>query len=261
MQKNELKAALARGDMQIGTWLNLGSEVAAHIAGTVGFDWCLIDGEHAPYDISAIQAQLRTLAALKINPVVRVPGGEAWMIKQVLDLGVESLMVPMIDTAQQAHEMVAATRYGPEGIRGMGAMLARATGYGVDVNYTAEVNNQICLLVQAETRLALENLDEIASVEGVDAVFIGPADLSADMGYPGDPGAPQVKAAIKDAVGRVRAAGKSAGIIDFNAADFAYYKEIGVNFLGISADVNLLRSAMSDIVISARAALSYPTNG
>ena len=256
MIENKLKAALARGDMQIGTWLNMGSDAATEMAGNAGFDWCLIDGEHAPFDISVILQQLRVLAACEASPVVRVPVGEAWVIKQVLDLGAQSLLVPMVDTPDQAAAMVAATRYAPNGVRGMGAAVARASGYGADPAYVHHADSQICLLLQAETRTSLENLDAILATEGIDGIFIGPVDLSADMGYPGNPGAPEVKAAIKDAVGRIRAAGKTAGIIHYGVADFAYYQEIGVNFLGVSSEAALLRSAMQNVVASARAALS-----
>ncbi len=255
MTENRLKTALARGDMQVGTWLNLTSPEGAEIAGAAGFDWCLIDGEHGPYDPSQILEKLRVLAAFNANAVVRVPVGEAWVIKQVLDLGVQSLLVPMVDTAAQAADMVAATRYAPEGIRGMGAAVARASIYGTDTEYVANANGQICLLVQAETPTALNNLDEILAVDGVDGIFIGPADLSASMGYPGNPAAPEVRDAIKDAVGRIRAAGKTAGIIHYDAADFAYYKEIGVNFLGVGSDVGLLSAALQDILARAREAV------
>lgn len=255
MQENKLKAALARGEMQFGTWLNLMSPDAAEMAGAAGFDWCLIDAEHAPYDVPAIMTQLRALAPHNTSAVVRVPVGEVWIIKQVLDLGVQSLVVPMIDTAEQAAEMVAATRYAPRGIRGMGAALARASQYGVDTDYIANADTQICLLVQAETRLSLENLDAILAVDGVDGVFIGPSDLSADMGFPGNPDAPEVRAAIKDAVAKIRAAGKAAGFYQYDASNMAYSKEIGVNFMCVCADASLLRAAFHNAVADARKAL------
>ncbi len=256
MQENKLKAALARGEMQIGTWLNLMSDTAAEIAGAAGFDWCLIDAEHAPYDVTMIQSQLRALAPFDTSAVVRLPVGEVWMVKQVLDLGAQTLLVPMIDTADQAREMVAATRYAPRGIRGMGAAVARASGYGRDTEYTAHADSQICLIVQAETRLSLANLDEILAVDGIDGVFIGPADLSADMGYPGNPDAPEVCAAIKAAVAQIRAAGKAAGFFQYDASSMAYSKEIGVNFMCVCADVSLLRAAFENAVADARRDLS-----
>ena len=246
MRKNTLKTALASGDMLTGIWLNMASEAAAEMAGGAGFDWALIDGEHAPYDISAIQAQLRALAGFDISPVVRVPVGEAWVIKQVLDLGVETLLVPMVDSAEQAAAMVAATRYPPHGIRGVGAAVARASGFGRDTGYIAQVNDRICLMVQAESVAALDNLDAIAATDGVDSVFIGPSDLAADMGHPGNPDAPAVQAAIKDAITRIRAAGKVPGILDFNPDRFQMYRDLGVGFLAVTADVILLRAAMQE---------------
>ncbi len=253
MKENRLKAGLARGEMLIGCWLNLGSAAAAEMAGGAGFDWALIDGEHAPYDVTAIQAQLRALAAFEISPVVRVPVGRDWLIKQVLDLGVESLLVPMVEDADQAAALVRATRYPPEGVRGVGAAVARATGYGADGEYIAQVNEQICLIVQAESLRALENLEAIAATPGVDAVFIGPSDLAADMGFAGRPDAPEVQAAITDAIGRIRAVGKAPGLLDFTPERFAGYREMGVGFLAVAADVTLLRGAMQAVARQARA--------
>ena len=252
---NPLKQALTEGRMQIGTWLNLGEATAAEIAGQAGYDWCLIDGEHGPYAPTAILAQLRALAPSRAEPVVRVPVGEPWVIKQVMDLGTRSLLIPMVDTAAQAEQMVRATRYAPEGMRGLGATVARASGYGADTTYVDRANDEVCLLVQAETRTALENLDAIAATPGVDAVFIGPADLSADMGHRGNPGHPEVVQAIADATKRIRAAGKAAGIIHYDTANFAYYQELGITFLGTGADATLLRAAMQGNVKAARAAL------
>ena len=252
---NRLKDALAAHEMQIGLWLNLGDTSAAEIAGQAGYDWCLIDGEHGPYNPTAILGQLRALAPFDAEPVVRVPIGEDWVIKQVMDLGVRSLLIPMVDTPEQAAHLVRATRYAPDGHRGLGAAVARASGYGADTGYVARANDEVCLLVQAETRTALKNLDAIAATEGVDAVFIGPADLSADMGHRGNPGHPEVRAAIADAVARIRAAGKAAGIIHYDTADFAYYRDLGITFLGTGADASLLRAAMQANVASAREAL------
>lgn len=252
---NPLKQALAAGRMQIGLWLNLGDATSAEVAGQAGYDWCLVDGEHGPYDPTAILSQLRALAGTPAQPVVRVPIGEDWVIKQVLDLGVSSLLVPMVDTAEQAAHLVRATRYAPDGHRGMGSAVARASGYGADAGYVARANDDICLIVQAETRTAIDNIDAIAATEGVDAVFIGPADLSADMGHRGNPGAPEVVEAIAHAITRIRAAGKAAGILYYDSANFAYFRDLGVTFLGIGADASLLRAALHGNVAAARAAL------
>lgn len=185
--------------------------------------------------------------------MVRVPIGEEWVIKQVMYLGAQSLLIPMIDTGEQAARMVRATRYASEGVRGLGAAVARASGFGADADadFVATAADQVCLLLQAETRLALENTDDIANTDGVDCVFIGPA----DMGYPGNSGAPEVREAIAHAVSRIKAAGKAAGIIHYDAADFGYYRKFGINFLGTGADASLLRVAMQANVAAARAAI------
>jgi len=183
-----------------------------------------------------------------------VPVGEDWVIKQVLDLGAQTLLVPMVDTAEQADRVVRATRYAPEGVRGLGASVARVSGFGAVADYATTANAEIGVIVQAETRRAIANLDEILAVEGVDCVFIGPADLSADMGYTGNPGAAEVVETIADAVRRIRAAGKAAGIIHYDAAAFGYYAGLGVNFLGVGADVSLLRTAFAGTLETARRA-------
>ncbi|MCK0138894.1 HpcH/HpaI aldolase/citrate lyase family protein [Aliiroseovarius sp. F47248L] len=252
--KNKLKRALAAGEMQVGLWLNLASLSATELVGGTGYDWALIDGEHAPYDPTLIQTQLRTLATFDISPIVRVPVGEDWVIKQVMDLGTQSLLVPMVDTGTQAAQIVAATRYAPDGRRGMGSGVARAARYGQVDEYLTNANDEVCLIVQAETRLAVENIDEIANTDGVDCVFIGPADLSADMGHRGNPGHPDVKAAIAKTVGRVRAAGKAAGILHYDHADFGYYADLGVTFLGVGSEATLLRVALIENLRAARAA-------
>ncbi|MCI2398213.1 HpcH/HpaI aldolase/citrate lyase family protein [Aliiroseovarius subalbicans] len=254
--ENKLKRALAAGEMQLGLWLNLGDAGAAEMAGRAGYDWALIDGEHGPYNPTTILGQLRALGQFPISSVLRVPIGEDWVIKQALDLGVQSLLIPMVDTGAQAAQMVRATRYAPAGVRGMGAAVARASGFGTDNDYVATADAEICLLLQAETRQAIENIDDIAGTEGVDCVFIGPADLSADMGHPGNPAAPEVKEAIAHAVSRIRASGKAAGIIHYDPSDFASYRDLGVTFLGTGSDVSLLRAGMQANLAAARAAVA-----
>lgn len=252
---NPLKAAMQAGQMQIGLWQNSGSALVSEIAGATGFDWCLIDGEHAPWSPDAITSQLRALALGGTHAVVRVPVGEDWVIKQALDMGAQTLLVPMVDTGAQAERVVRATRYAPEGVRGLGAGVARVAGWGRVADYAATANAQIGVIVQAETRAAIENLDDILAVEGVDCVFIGPADLSADMGYLGNPGADEVQAVIADAAARIRAAGKAAGIIHHDAATFPRYLDLGFNFLGVGADVSVMRKGLAATLASARAAM------
>lgn len=250
--RNELKAALAQGKMQIGLWLDLGSPAVAEIAAGAGFDWCLVDGEHGAYDIAAIREQLIAIERRGCASVVRVPANEEWMIKQVLDLGAQSLLIPMVDTAEQARTAARAALYPPEGVRGMGAAVARASGYNAISDYVATANAEICVMVQAESRAALENLDAIAETEGVDVVFIGPADLSADMGYPGQLDAPEVVDAIEDAIGRIRAAGKLAGIVTFNPDEIAPFRDLGVTFLGVGGDVTVLGAALRGLSADTR---------
>ncbi len=240
---NELKLSLSSGRMATGIWLALGSAISAEVSGRAGFDWCLIDGEHMPYDITSIATQVAVLEGLPCQTIVRVPAGEDWILKQVLDLGVQSVMVPMVDTAAQARAVVAATRYPPDGHRGMGG-LGRATHFGAISDYPATANSEICVIVQIESATACKNIEEIAAVDGVDAMFIGPADLSASMGHTGNPGAPEVVAAIKDALERIRSSGKTPGILTFDVDAVAYYRDLGVGMLGVGADILSLASSL-----------------
>ena len=241
---NTLKKTLKSGQVQRGIWLTSGTGILAELAGTAGFDWCLIDGEHGPNTVSEILPQLQALAISGTPAVVRVANAEAWMIKQVLDLGCQTVVVPMVDDAQTADAMARAMRYPPHGNRGMGASLARATGFGAVADYSHTANDQVCLLVQAESAQAVENIDAIAAIEGVDGVFVGPADLSADMGYPGQPDHPEVEAAIDHLIARTVAAGKIAGIITFDECRLNEYAEKGVTFLGVGGDMMVLGSAL-----------------
>ncbi|MGV6811016.1 MAG: HpcH/HpaI aldolase family protein [Brevirhabdus sp.] len=241
---NPLKAALAKGDTALGLWMNLGHPGMAELAAGAGFDFCLIDGEHAPYDPNLILHQLQAMEGAGASAVVRVPVGEAWIIKQVLDLGAQSLLVPMVDSGDEAAQMVRATRYAPAGIRGQGASVTRSAAYGRRADYTANANDEICLIVQAESRAAIEDIDAIAAVDGVDAVFIGPSDLSADMGHLGNTTHPEVAEAIAHGFARIRAAGKAGGIIANSADQIMTYMQMGANFVAVGSDVILLRQAM-----------------
>ncbi|MBO6602146.1 MAG: HpcH/HpaI aldolase/citrate lyase family protein [Roseicyclus sp.] len=242
--KNDLKSAINAGILQRGLWLNLGSDLATEIAGLAGFDWCLIDAEHAPFDPGTIRSQLIALAGTGTAPVVRVPINRDWVLKQVLDLGVQTVLVPMVDTAAQAHAAVRACRYPPEGARGMGAGVARAGGFGALADYAGNANDEICVLVQAESRAALKNLDAICAVDGVDGVFIGPADLAADMGFRDDLDNPAVLEAVDGAIATIIGQGKSAGIISFSPEMRARYTRLGVTFLGVGSEAVALSSAL-----------------
>ncbi len=248
--KNKLKAALARGEMQIGLWLATGQPLMAEIGATAGYDWCLIDGEHAPNDIPLILAQLQAMNGAGAAPVVRVPIGKDWVLKQVLDIGAQTVMVPMVETAEDAESMVRAVRYPPKGSRGLAASMVRASNYNAIPDYATTANDEICLIVQVESARAIENIDTIAAVEGVDVVFIGPSDLSADMGFIGNAGTPEVKASVKHAVQRIRAAGKAAGII--GGGDYVEMRDLGVTFLGLAADVSLYATAVRGLAKETR---------
>jgi 4-hydroxy-2-oxoheptanedioate aldolase len=215
--RNDLKAALAAGRVTRGIWMNLGSEITAEMAGRAGFDWALADGEHGPWDPVGARRQLIALEGTGTAPVLRLPCAEDWIIKQALDLGAQTLMVPMIDTAAEAEAVVRACRYPPEGHRGMGAAVARAAAYGAIGDYSATAAAETCIIVQAESGVAMENLAEIAAVDGVDCVFIGPADLGADLGYRDDLDADALWDIVCAGLSGIRDAGKAAGVIAFSA--------------------------------------------
>ena len=248
---NTFKQALQNKQVQIGLWLGLANAYSAEICAGAGFDWLVIDGEHSPNDLRSILAQLQAIAPYAAHPVARVPlghgpTGEA-LIKQYLDLGVQSLLVPMVDTPEQAEALVRATRYpqddGQGGIRGMAG--ARASRWGRYPAYAHEANPQICLLVQAETQTALDHLEAIAATDGVDGVFIGPADLSASLGHVADPGHPDVQRAIEAAIKRIVKAGKAAGILTTDEALARHYLSLGATVVAVGLDTQLLASHTS----------------
>ncbi len=243
---NTFKVALKDGKTQIGCWMGFADGYAADIMGTAGFDWLVIDGEHAPNDIRSIRDQLIALEPSPSHPVVRVPIGETWMIKQVLDVGAQTVLVPMVDTAQQARDLVQACRYAPEGVRGVGAALARATRFSSVSDYVETANAQICLLVQVETKAGIAALDDILAVDGIDGVFIGPADLAADMGFGGNSAAPEVQAVILGALEKIRAAGKAPGILSLNDDFTRQYLNVGAQFVAVGIDVVMLAQTARD---------------
>lgn len=243
---NPFKHAIAHGQAQIGLWLGLAHATSAEICATAGFDWLLVDGEHAPNGLTDLLSQLQAIAAYPAShAIVRVPVGDAALIKQVLDVGAQTLLVPMVDTPEQAAALVRACRYphksdapGLGGIRGMAG--ARASRWGLYPRYAHEANDQVCLLVQAETRTALHHLDAIAATPGVDGVFIGPADLSASLGHVGNPGHPEVQAAIEHAIARIRAAGKAPGILTPDPVLARHYLDLGATFVAVGLDTQIL---------------------
>jgi 4-hydroxy-2-oxoheptanedioate aldolase len=245
--QNHFKAALAAGQPQIGLWVGLADANAAEALAGTGYDWLLLDGEHAPNSPRSILAQLRAVAPYPVQPVVRPVIGDVALVKQYLDVGAQTLLIPMVDTAEHAALMVQAMRYAPAGIRGMGAALARASRYNQVENYLALADAQMCLLVQAETRLAVSNLQAIAETEGVDGVFFGPADLSASMGYPGRPGHPEVVKTVLAGIATVRAAGKAPGILMSDPVQAQRYLDAGALFVAVGVDTLLLVHAATTL--------------
>ncbi|QFT91554.1 4-hydroxy-2-oxo-heptane-1,7-dioate aldolase [Roseovarius sp. THAF9] len=240
---NRFKTALAAGQPLVGCWAGFAEAYATEILGTAGFDWLILDGEHAPNTLQTLSAQIGILQASSSEAIVRVPVAEDWIIKQVLDAGAQTLLAPMVDTAAKAERIVRAMRYPPEGVRGSGAALGRASGFGAVPDYIATANDQMCLVVQIESVAALDNLDAICAVEGVDAAFIGPSDLANDMGHRGDANHPEVRAAMQDALARIRAAGKAPGILGIDAETTRTYRDWGAQMLGVGIDVLLFANA------------------
>jgi 4-hydroxy-2-oxoheptanedioate aldolase len=262
---NPFKQALAERRPQIGLWLGLASATATEICAGAGFDWLLIDGEHAPNDLGTVLHQAQVIAGYPgVHAVARVPLGAGhvgqMLIKQYLDLGVQTLLVPMVDTAEQAAEVVRSLRYPPQGVRGMAG--TRASRWGRYPGYPAEANAQVCLLVQAETQRAMDHLDAIATTEGVDGVFIGPADLSASMGHVGNAAHPDVQAAIENAIGRITAAGKAAGILSTDEAQARRYLALGATFVAVGLDTQLVARGASALATAFKAgAAAAPAGG
>lgn len=244
---NTFKQALQEKRPQIGLWLGLCSSYSAELLAGAGFDWLLIDGEHAPNNVQTVLGQLQATAPYPSHPVVRPPWNDPVVIKQLLDVGAQTLLIPMIQNAEQAREAVRATRYPPHGIRGVGSALARASRWNRVPNYLHDADAQMCVLVQIETREAVSNLDEILQVEGVDGVFIGPADLSADMGFAGNPQHPEVQQTIDDAIARIRAAGKAPGILMAQVELARHYLASGALFVAVGVDTTLLARAAEQL--------------
>jgi 4-hydroxy-2-oxoheptanedioate aldolase len=240
---NLFKQALARGERQIGLWLGLATPYAAELCAGSGFDWLTIDGEHAPNDLRSMLATLQAVAPYATHPVVRLPHGDATLIKQVFEIGATTLLVPMVESAAMARDLVRASKYPPQGMRGVGSGLARSSRWNRYEDYLHAANDTTCLLVQVETAEALAQVDDIAAVDGVDGVFIGPADLAASMGHLGQATHPEVRKAIEDGIARIRRAGKAAGILCVDEALARGYLDAGVTFIAVGIDTTLLANA------------------
>ncbi len=239
LSENHFKRALREGRQQIGLWCSLPGSYAAEAVAGSGYDWLLFDTEHSPGDPLTVLAQLQAVAPYDVSAVVRPASNDTVLIKRFLDLGAQTLLIPYVQNADEARAAVAAMRYAPDGVRGVSG-LTRATRFGRVAGYARKAAEELCLLVQVETGEALERLEEIASVEGVDGVFIGPADLAASLGHVGEPGHPEVVAAVEDAIRRIRIIGKPAGILTPDMAFAQRCIEIGTLFTAVAIDVGIL---------------------
>jgi 4-hydroxy-2-oxoheptanedioate aldolase len=235
-----------------GCWNGLVDTIAAEIIAGAGFDWVLIDGEHAPFDLRTIQAQLQAMGQFDTPVLVRPPHGDTHLIKQYLDIGVQTLLIPMIETAEQAAQCYQAMHYPPKGVRGVGTALARAAQWNRVNNYFKTAGGEMCLIVQVESVLGIENLESIVHTEGVDGVFIGPSDLAASMGFLGQADRIEVKTVVENALRTIRKAGKIAGVMVIGNKPLAdHYAECGANMIAVAIDTLLLANA------SKQAALTY----
>ncbi|GJD81611.1 2,4-dihydroxyhept-2-ene-1,7-dioic acid aldolase [Methylobacterium gregans] len=239
---NRFKAALRAGRQQIGLWCSLASPISTEIVAGSGFDWLLLDMEHSANDLRDIYGQLQAIMEGEAHAMVRVPSDEPITIKRILDTGAQSLMIPNIDDAEQARRAVAATRYAPRGVRGF-SQAPRAARFGRIPDYHARCEDEIFVAVQIESRRALDNLEEIAGVEGVDGVFVGPGDLSTSLGYLGQQNHPEVVAIIEETVARITRTGKLAGILTANEDLARRYIAAGTRFTAIGSDMGVLARA------------------
>jgi 4-hydroxy-2-oxoheptanedioate aldolase len=239
LPENRFKRALAARAQQIGLWSSLASHTSVELLAGAGFDWLLLDMEHAPNELPMVHQQLQAMAGSTTHPIVRPPWNEMVTIKRLLDVGVQTLLIPYVETEAQARDAVAFTRYPPEGVRGY-ASSARASGYGRVADYAKHCANELCVLVQVESRVALDNLERIAAVDGIDGVFVGPGDLAAALGHAGDLGHPDAQAAVEDTIRRIVATGKPAGILTPNETLARRYIELGCTFTAVGSDIGIL---------------------
>ena len=252
MPHNSFKAALRDGRRQLGLWCTLPGSFATEVVAGAGYDWLLFDTEHSPGDPLTVLPQLQAAAGYhSVAPVVRPAANDTVLIKRFLDIGAQSLLIPYVQNADEARAAVRATRYPPDGIRGVSA-LTRATRFGREADYFAKAADDICLLVQIETQEALDNLEAIAAVEGVDGLFVGPADLSASLGYGAAQTHPDMRAKVVETIRRIKAAGKPAGLLTADTVLQKSALEAGVDFLALGVDAGLLARASENLLKAGR---------
>ena len=252
---NRFRQDLIAGEMLIGCWCSLGSPITTEVLGLAGFDWLLLDGEHAPNDVLSFIPQLMALKTSVSAPVVRPSSNDRVEIKRLLDAGFHNFLIPFVETAEQARAAVAATRYPPQGVRGV-SVSHRGNRYGTVKDYFKVANDNVATLVQIESPLGVANAGEIAAVDGVDGLFVGPGDLAAGYGHLGESGHPEVQAAIAEVFRAAQAAGKPVGILSPIDADARRYLELGASFVAVGSDLGVLRMATQALADRFRGAAS-----
>lgn len=239
---NRFRQALRARQTQVGCWCSLANPVTTEVLGLAGFDWLLLDGEHAPNDVTTLIPQLLALKDSASAPVVRPPWNDGIAIKRLLDAGFHNFLIPFVESADEARRAVAATRYPPAGVRGVSVAM-RQNRYGSVPDFLATINDNIAVTVQIESRAGLDAVDAIAAVDGIDGVFVGPSDLAAALGHLGNAAHPDVQQAIRHLFTRTQAAGKACGILAPVEADARRYLEWGANFIAVGSDLGLFRAA------------------
>lgn len=239
---NPFKHALAAGQPQIGLWCTLSTGFTAEVVAGAGFDWLLLDTEHSPGDVLTVLGQLQALSGYPVSPVVRPASNDPVLIKRLLDCGAQSLLIPYIESVSDARAAVTAIRYPPGGLRGVSA-ITRATHFGRVRDYARNAEAELCLIVQIETRRGIDALEEIAAVDGIDGIFVGPGDLAASLGHIGDPGHPEVVSVVEDAIARIVACGKPAGILTADPVFAERCIALGTIFTAVGVDAALLARA------------------
>lgn len=254
LPRNAFKAGLTTKACQVGLWSSLCNNISAEIIGNAGFDWIVLDAEHAPNENLALVGQLQALACGTASPIIRVAENDPVRVKQVLDVGVLTVLFPQIHTAEQARAAVASTRFPPNGVRGV-ATTARASRFGAVPDYLKVADSEICVIVMVESERALQGLPDITAVEGVDAVLIGPQDLAADLGYVGEPNHPRVRAALEEAARSIQSSGKAAGLMVSNEEEAVGWMARGARFVGCANDAGLLARSSESLAARLRAAV------
>ena len=247
MTTNRFKQALKNEEVQYGFWMGLANAYCAEICAGSGFDWLAIDGEHAPNDLRTVLAQLQAIAPYPSHAVVRPVEGATAIVKQLLDIGAQNLLIPLVESVEHARAMVKASLYPPEGVRGVGTALVRAANWNRKADYLARANDEVCLLLQIETQKGLDALEEILMVDGVDGIFIGPADLSANLGYRGQPNHPEVQSIIEKTIQKIRAAGRAPGILATDPSLADHYRDCGALFIAIGVDTVMLANNSAEL--------------